>query len=173
MKRVALFVIVLASFVSACTDSPSSPSQPKPTFSALLQTSNENPPITGAEATGSGNATITFDVTRDSSGNITAAKTTFVVNLSGFPPGTPIRIAHIHTGGAGVNGAVVIDTGLTPADGLTLASGSGSFSRTVDVPSTGFAVVNQILGTPSAFYFNAHTLVNPGGVVRGQLDRVQ
>jgi|SRR5437867_6223836 len=173
MKRVAVFAAALGCFASACTGSPSSPSQPKPTFSALLQTSNENPPITGAEATGSGNSTITFDITRDSSGNITAAKATFVVNLSGFPPGTPIRIAHIHTGAAGVNGAVVIDTGLTPGDGLTLSNGGGSFTRTVDVPSTGFAIVNQILGAPSAFYFNAHTLVNPGGVVRGQLDRVQ
>ena len=173
MKRIVFSAITLAFVASACTDSPSSPSQPKPTFSALLKTSNENPPITGAEATGTGNSTMTFDVTRDSSGNITAATVTFVVNLSGFPPGTPIRIAHIHTGGASVNGAVVIDTGLTPGDGLTLADGSGSFIRTATVASTSFGIVNQILANPSAFYFNAHTLVNAGGVVRGQLDRVQ
>src|SRR5206468_9736283 len=111
MKRLAIYAIALAFVPSACTsNSPSSPSsQPQPTFSSLLQTSNENPPITGAEAAGTGNSTMTFDITRDTSGNITAAKVTFVVNLSGFPPGTPIRIAHIHTGVAGVNGAVLID----------------------------------------------------------------
>jgi hypothetical protein len=175
MKRFVFSAIALAFVASACTsDSATSPSQPKPTFSALLKTSNENPPISGAEATGTGNSTMTFDVTRDASGNITAATVTFVVNLSGFPPGTPIRIAHIHTGAAGVNGAVVIDTGLTPGDGLvTLADGSGSFTKTATVASTSFNIVNQILANPSAFYFNAHSLVNPGGVVRGQLDRVQ
>ena len=175
MTRIVFSAIALACVASACTsDTASSPSsQPKPTFSALLKTSNENPPITGAEATGAGNSTMTFDVTRDSSGNIMAAQVTFVVNLSGFPPGTPIRIAHIHTGVASVNGAVVIDTGLTPGDGLTLADGSGSFTRTATVASTSFGIVNQILANPSAFYFNAHTLVNGGGVVRGHLDRVQ
>ncbi len=175
MKRLAIFATALAFVASACTsNSPSSPSsQPRPTFSALMATSNENPPITGAEASGSGNSTMTFDITRDTSGNITAAKVTFVVNLSGFPPGTPIRLSHIHNGGASVNGPVVIDTGLTPADPIVLTNGSGSFTKVVDVPSTSFGIVSQILGNPSAFYFNSHTLVNPGGVARGQLDRVQ
>ena len=173
MKRFALFASAVAVVASACTDSPSTPSSPKSTFSALMQTSNENPPITGTEAGGTGNSTMTFDVTRDASGNITDAKVTFVVNLSGFPPGTPIILSHIHSGGASVNGPVVIDTGLTPAGPVALANGSGSFTRTVTVPSTRFDVVNQILTNPSAFYFNSHTTLNPGGVARGQLDRVQ
>ena len=173
MKCFALFASAVAVVASACTDSPSTPSSPKPTFSALMQTSNENPPITGTEAGGTGNSTMTFDVTRDASGNITDAKVTFVVNLSGFPPGTPIILSHIHSGGASVNGPVVIDTGLTPGGPVALANGSGSFTRTVTVPSTRFDVVNQILTNPSAFYFNSHTTLNPGGVARGQLDRVQ
>jgi hypothetical protein len=175
MKRLACSLIVFAFVASACgSDSPSSPSsQPKPTFSAELKASNENPPITGAEATGIGNSTITFDITRDASGNLTDVKATFVVNLSTFPPGTPIRLSHIHTGAASVNGAVVIDTGLTPGDPVTLTDGSGSFTRTVTVPSTAFPVVNEILANPAAFYFNSHSLLNPGGVVRGQLARVQ
>jgi CHRD domain-containing protein len=173
MKRAAVLAIALACIASSCTDSPSTPSSPKPTFSALLKSSNENPPITGTEAGGTGNSTMTFDVTRDSSGNITDAKVTFVVNLSGLPPGTPVILSHIHTGGASVNGAVVIDTGLSPGGPVTLADGTGSFTRTVTVPSTRFDIVNQILANPSAFYFNSHTVLNPGGVVRGQLDKVQ
>jgi hypothetical protein len=175
MKRVALYVFAVACLSSACSDdTPSSPStQPKPTFSAELRASNENPAITDAESTGIGNATVTFDVTRDAAGNLTAATATFVVNLSGFPPGTPIRIAHIHAGAAGVNGAIVVDTGLIPGDNLTLANGSGSFTKSPTLTGTSLDVVNQIIANPSAFYFNAHSVLHPGGVVRGQLARVQ
>jgi hypothetical protein len=172
MKRFVFSAIALAFVASACTsDSPSSPSEPKPTFSAELRASNENPPITDAEATGGGNATVTFDLTRNAAGIVTAASATFVVNLSGFPPGTPIRIAHIHTGAAGVNGAIVVDTGLTPGDNLTLSNGSGSLTKTN--PSADVSIVQSIINNPSAFYFNAHSVLHPGGVVRGQLDRVQ
>jgi hypothetical protein len=172
MKRFALCVIAVTLIASACTDdNPSSPSGPQPTFSAELRASNENPPIAGAESSGAGNATVSFDITRGSAGNITAATAKFVVNLSGFPPGTPIRIAHIHTGGAGVNGAIVVDTGLVPGDNLTLADGTGSLTRTATV--TNLDVLSQIIANPSAFYFNAHSALNPGGVVRGQLVRVQ
>jgi hypothetical protein len=171
MNRSVLSIVALAVVVSACSDSPSSPStEPKPTLSALLLASNEVPAITNAESTGAGNATVTFDLTRDGSGNITAASATFVVNLSSFPPGTPIRIAHIHPGAAGVNGPVLLDTGLTPGDNLTLANGSGSFTKSV---TTTPAIASSILSNPSGFYFNAHSMINPGGVVRGQLVRVQ
>ena len=95
------------------------------------------------------------------------------MNLSGFPSGTPIRIAHIHSGAAGVNGPIVVDTGLLPGDNLTLADGRGSFTKTATLSGATLDVVSQIIANPSAFYFNAHSAVNPGGVVRGQLDRVQ
>jgi hypothetical protein len=174
MKCFALIVFAVALVASACSDdNPSSPSGPKSTFSAELRASNENPPISNAESTGAGNATVTFDLTRDSAGNLTGGTATFVVNLSGFPPGTPIRIAHIHIGAAGVNGAIVVDTGLTPGDNLTLANGSGSFTKSPTLTGASLDVVNQILANPSAFYFNAHSALNPGGVVRGQLARVQ
>ena len=173
MKRFVFSAIALAFIASACTsDTASSPSsQPKPTFSAELRASNESPAITDAEATGGGNATVTFDLTRNAAGNVTAASATFVVNLSGFPPGTPIRIAHIHTGAAGVNGAIVVDTTLTPTENVTLANGSGSFTRTN--PSADPSIVQSIIANPSAFYFNAHSVLHPGGVVRGQLATVQ
>jgi hypothetical protein len=173
MNRFAVFVFAATLVTAACTDdNPSSPSgSPKPTISAELLASNENPPIANAESSGRGNATVTFDITRGAGGSITAATATFVVNLSDFPPGTPIRIAHIHGGAAGVNGSILVDTGLVPGDNLTLTNGSGSFTRTATV--TNFDVLSQILANPSAFYFNAHSALNPGGVVRGQLARVQ
>src|SRR6185436_8446236 len=127
MKRVTVLTLALAMFAAACgDDSPTTPSQPnRLVFSAALSGNNEVPPITGAEAGGTGNATITFDVTRDSAGNITAATASFVVNIAGLPANTPINLSHIHESPAGVNGGVVINTGLTAAAPVMLATGSG------------------------------------------------
>jgi hypothetical protein len=35
------------------------------------------------------------------------------------------------------------------------------------------AVAQNIINNPSAFYFNIHSTLNPGGVARGQLVKVQ
>jgi len=172
MKRSLVVMMTLALFAAACgSDTPSSPTAAVPTFTADLRTSNENPPISNAEAGASGNATITFNVTRDGSNNITAATATFVVNLSGFPAGTPINIAHIHQAPAGTNGAVVVSTTLAAGE-VTLANGSGSFTK-ANIAVTPVDLVTQIINNPAGFYFNAHSTLNPGGVVRGQLVRVQ
>ena len=110
MKRVSILAVALSVLAIGCgSSSPSSPSPTNPTFTADLRPANENPPITGAEASGSGTVTVTIVTTKDSAGNVTAATATFVVNLSGFPAGTPINAAHIHPGAAGVNGGVVVD----------------------------------------------------------------
>jgi len=172
MKRLSLLSIALGMFVSACGSSSStSPTTPtNPTFTATLLPANEVPAIVGAEAAGSGTATVTMVTTKDSAGNVTAATATFVVNLSGFPAGTPINIAHIHQAAAGVNGSVVVNSGLT-AGQTVLTTGSGGFTAsnlTVDP-----ALANLILTNPAGFYFNVHSTLNPGGVARGQLVRVQ
>ena len=131
------------------------------------------PAISNAEAGAQGNSTITFDVTRDSSGNITAGTATFVVNISGLPPNTPIILSHIHQAPSGVNGAVVINTGITAATPVTLANGSGSFERTATIQGATVDILTQIIANPAGFYFNSHSALNPGGVIRGQLVRVQ
>ena len=173
MKRLLVLAAAVGLLATACSkDTPSAPSTPpKPTFTATLSTANEVPPITGPEATGSGNATITFDVTRDAAGNITGGTATFVVNLSGFPAGTPINIAHIHQAAAGVNGSVVFSTSLAAGE-VTLANGSGTFTKS-NISPPDVAIFNAVINNPAGFYFNAHTTLNPGGVVRGQLVRTQ
>src|SRR5436190_8408461 len=131
MKRVATLAVVLAIGTAGCAKSSTSPSTTtptKPTFTADLRPANENPPITGAEASGSGTATITFDITKDSAGNVTSGTATFVVNLTGFQPGTPINEVRIEKGATGVNGGVVFSTALAAGD-VTLANGSGSFVK--------------------------------------------
>jgi len=169
MKRLPVFAIALSVFAAGCGSSSTSPSTVRPTFTAVLSPASENPPIGNAESSGSGNVTVTFDTT-SSGGNITAATATFVAQLSGFPANTPINIAHIHPGVVGVNGGVLVNTGLTAGE-LVLTNGSGNFTKgpVTVLPE----VAQQIMNNPSGYYFNVHSTINPGGVARGQLQRVQ
>jgi hypothetical protein len=176
MKRLSIVMFAIAIAAAGCSkSSPSGPSTPtKPTFTADLRPANENPPISNAESSGSGTATITFDVTRDANNNITGGTATFVVNLQGFPVNTPINIAHIHQGASGTNGSIVYSTALAAGD-VNLATGSGSFTKAGVTTTSGdpATIINAIIANPAGFYFNVHSTLNPGGVARGQLVRVQ
>jgi hypothetical protein len=136
-------------------------------FTANLLAGNEPNGVGGGEQNASGQSTITFAITRDSSNNITAANATFQWTLTGFTPNSILILSHIHSGVAGVNGPVVIDSGLTPATPISLASGGASVTRSGLLVSP--TLMGQILANPAAFYFNSHTVANPGGAARGQL----
>jgi len=168
MKRLSVTAFALGVLTAGCGSS-SSVANPtvsvRPVFTATLSPANENPPIVGAEASGTGTATVTIDVTKDAAGNVTASTATFAVTLTGFPAGTPINAAHIHPGAAGVNGGVLVSTTLAPGE-VVLANGSGSFTKVNNVDP---AVTQNIINNPAGFYFNVHSTVNPGGVARGQL----
>ncbi len=112
--------------------------------------------------------TITIhDITYRSSGEPNTGIVDFQVTLNGFPLLTQVTAAHIHVGGVGVAGAVVLDTGLTAAGGTTLTTGSGTITR------NGIAVDGDLIDAfnlgPSSYYFNVHTQLNGTGAVRGQL----
>jgi hypothetical protein len=173
MKRLSL-LFALGVLVSGCgSSSPTTPTTPtNPTFTASLSPASENPAIQGAEAAGSGTATITIVTTKDAAGNVTAATGTFVVNLSGFPAGTPINAAHIHgpNAPAGTNAGVLVSSLITPGANV-LTNGSGTFTASNLTITADQA--NAILASPGTFYFNVHSTANPGGVARGQLVRVQ
>ena len=170
MKRFSGLVVALAFVAAGCGSSSTSPSAPsKPTFTATLSPANEVPPITNAEASGTGTVTATFDTTKDAAGNLTAASVTFVVNLSGFPAGTSVTAAHIHKGAPGVAGAVVISANVSGSNAL--ANGSGSLTLTNASPD--LPTVQDLLNNPGNYYFNVHSPLNPGGFARGQLSRVQ
>jgi CHRD domain-containing protein len=166
----------LALFAAACGSS-TSPSSTQPTtvvFTAALSAANETPaPITNADKDARGSSTMTFHLTRDSSGTITAATVDFVYSLSGFPPGTPIILTHIHEGGPGIGGGVKIGAPLSPATAITLADGTATnitFSN-ISGWGDGIPLVQRIIDNPNGFYFNVHSQLNPGGAVRGQLVR--
>jgi hypothetical protein len=65
-----------------------------------------------------------------------------------------VTAAHIHRGGAGVNGPPVI----------TLI---GPGSRNCDTHSG--VLVDEIRRNPHLFYINVHTAAYPNGAIRGQL----
>jgi len=66
--------------------------------------------------------------------------------------------AHIHHGGAGESGPIVVPLRQPGANGQS--SGCATVSR---------ALVSQILANRSDYYVNVHTTDFPGGAVRGQL----
>src|SRR5688572_5272036 len=169
MRRVGFLLIVLALAAGCDDDNPNGPSTGSIVFTATLLPANEVPPITSAEGSGRGFVIITFDVPRDGSGAVTGGgNATFEIQTSGFPNGTPAMAAHIHPGAAGVNGGVLVNTLLTPADPIVM--GGGTVTRTLTAPITQVNATN-IVANPGAFYFNVHSVNHPGGVMRGQLVR--
>lgn len=140
-------------------------------FTATLLPANEVPAINNAENTGSGNVTVTVNITRDASNTITAATATFQVNVSGFPSTTNFTIAHIHEGNSTVaNGPIKVNTTLASGE-VVLVNGAASFTKAnINVP---LDVAQAMLDNPAGYYFNVHTQLNGGGVARGQLTKTQ
>ena len=172
MNRIAFLAIAVCVFLPACDDNDTAPSAAAPlVFSSLLSPSNEVPPVSGSESSGRGAVQVEFNVTRDASGGISAATANFYFQLTDFPAGTTIVGAHIHPAPAGTNGPVIISTGLTGANTVTLANGTGDFTFS-NIPVDP-ALAQQILNNLAAFYFNVHSTTNAGGFARGQLQRVR
>jgi CHRD domain len=169
-----VLTILVTGLVAGCGSSSTTPTPPSSNgtsqvkFTATLLPANEVPSIASSdpEGNGTGTATITLNVTRDTAGNIIAATADFQVSLSGFPSGTPINLAHIHPGAAGQNGSPLVDTLIRTGD-VVLANGSGSFTK------TGLAVsatdATAMVNTPANYYFNVHSALHSGGVARGQM----
>ena len=171
MKRLSIAVLGLLVAAGCSSNSSTSPSttaagNSTTRFTATMSPALETPPIANGESVGSGSATIDFNITRDATGTITTASTNFTVNMAGFPSSAVVNIAHIHTGVTGVAGPVLVNTTVNPGE-VVLTSGSGTFTRVgITMPA---ATAQSILDNPAGFYFNVHTTLNPGGVMRGQL----
>ena len=71
--------------------------------------------------------------------------------------GSTPTFSHIHTGAAGVNGAVLVPFGAT-------------FARS-GCTTTSKEIITGILANPSGYYVNVHNASYPGGAIRGQLKK--
>ena len=175
MSRFPLLAVVLALFACGCgSDTPTTPTTTAPptrfVYTATLSALNEIPALaaTNAEIGGRGQATITMNVTRDAAGAITAGTVDVLATFTGFPAGTVITAAHIHTGNSTTAGGVLV--AMVPAAGeVTMPNGSGSYVKGGFAIGPPIDIANQIIANPAGFYFNVHSPTNPGGAARGQL----
>jgi len=162
MKRWGLLMLAACVVAIGCGDDNggTSPSNLPIVFTAFLSPANEVPPIANAESSGTGAVQVTIDPS--------TRTPTFYYQLTGFPSGTTAIAAHIHVAGAGVNGPIVVNTGMatTPlTTGITEVRATG-------VPIDP-ALLQAIVNNPAGYYFNVHSPLNPGGFTRGQLVRTQ
>lgn len=165
MNRMGVILMAACALVAGCgdDDNGTGPSATLPVvFTAPLSPAKEVPPIMGSESSARGSAQITFDMSRNTAN--------LYFQMTGLPAGTRIVGAHIHPGVAGVNGPVIVSTGLTAAAPLTMSSDVVEFSVSVGIDP---ALAQSIINNPAGYYFNVHTQSNPGGVARDQLSRIQ
>ena len=135
-------------------------------FNQMTQ-AEENPP-TGVSGTAD---SVTFvQVSRDSTGNITGGTVGFNVRYSMGGPVTFTGL-HIHNAKIGVNGMIVINTGLNPTNNVVSADGNGFISRDVPITSSdsGFDYLRGLIEKPENYYVNIHSTTFSGGIIRAQL----
>jgi len=154
---------------TAPTVAPTPTPQLKFTFNADLKSTNEVPAIANAEASCSGKGTFTLDTTKDGTGKITAATAGFNLTVTGCPANTMLTLFHIHQAAAGVNGGVKVTGKGDAANPIALATGATTAAIVVSNVTVDPVLANDIVTGPAGFYFNVHSTVNGGGVIRGQL----
>jgi uncharacterized protein (TIGR03437 family) len=139
-------------------------------YGTMLLPENEVPAVTSSAR---GISFMTILASLNERGELISSEVSFDVNYTGFAEGTQFTGMHIHTGRAGANGPVTVDTGLSRAQNIMAgAGGAGSLRYAVDVNMGSAAAVNTILGIwadPGTAYLNLHTVANLGGEIRGQL----
>jgi len=150
MKRFGVLLLGLSLLGAAGCGDDTAPSNLPIVMTATLLPSNEVPAIASPENTGHGAVQITFNVTRDGTGAITGGTADFHFQLAGYPSSTTIVAAHIHPGAAGVNGGVIINTGIVAASPVTPTDGVMSFS--VANVAVSAALLQNIVNNPAAFY---------------------
>jgi hypothetical protein len=137
----------------------------------VMSTAFEVPPIS-LDAEGA--ALVEIQVNRDAeTGAITSGVVTFEVGYR-FPSPVTITGLHIHNAAAGVNGPILIDTGINGTTRAITNVIRGNIFRIVEIEgtnSTGLAALTGLMNDPTQYYINLHTTVNPGGVIRGQFSR--
>jgi hypothetical protein len=163
MNRCAILMLATCLVAVGCgdDDNGTGPSGGPMVFTADLRPANEVPPIGNAESGGSGSAQIT----------IANNQATMFFQLTGFPADTRVVGAHIHRAPAGVNGGILVNTGVSAASPVSLSNPISEFS--VSGVPVDASLVQEIANNPAGFYFNVHSPLNPGGFARGQLVRIQ
>lgn len=141
-------------------------------FRGNLSPANEVPPVTNESAEATGKATVAVHVRRADDGTIVSAVVDFDIDYN-FPVPVTVRGMHIHEGAAGINGPVRIDTGLSANNTVDLTGTGNLFKQALATSEAAVAAVAGLLANPAGYYVNIHTAVNPGGLFRDQLTRME
>jgi len=134
-------------------------------FRPLMDSANEPGSVS---VTANATSWLTFVVNRDAKGAITSGKVTFDVDCSLGGPATVLAM-HVHRGTAGINGPVVIGSGVGP---IVSSTGTGNITSSVDVASTdtaGLSALAGLISNPAGYYLNLHSNAYPVGLMRSQL----
>ncbi len=166
MQRLSAVVLASVLFIS-CGGSGSEPTNntSTTTYTVSILPANEIPPVANGDQSITGTAVIKITATKEGS-TVKSATVDYQVTATGFPAGTTITGAHIHTGGSAVNGGIFHNPGVSSSD-MPITGGSGSLTK--NGLTLNAADAQAILSSASAFYFNLHTALNPNGAARGQL----
>lgn len=137
---------------------------------ADLSTLNENPPVMGRDASGRAMLQFRVDRAQTTGVNPTPTKAVVMVQIAATTSQAEvITAAHIHRGGSGTNGPIVLDFRLTGSVN-TPVNQPANINTTFEVTDPAqLMIVQEILSNPGAFYVNVHTQSFPGGHIRGQL----
>jgi hypothetical protein len=146
-------------------------------FQASLSPSGETPdPITASMASGS--SLVRIHIRRSDTGGFLQAAVDFDTTLTVVQEQNLTNM-HIHKGGAGVGGGVVIDSRFNQGTpGQTIPVEAGGTARVIRQfiveasNSNGITTIEEILAGPEGFYVNVHSSAHPAGVARGQLHPV-
>jgi uncharacterized protein (TIGR03437 family) len=141
-------------------------------FVADMRGANEVPPITTTDNAG---ALVIVHAVRNPQGEVISGTVEFNLRAT-FAEASTITGLHIHSGVAGVNGPVVIDSGIRSAEPVQATAGLNVLTYSGQVradAAAALAALRGVLANPNAYYLNLHTTVSPGGRVRGQLFRAE
>jgi hypothetical protein len=137
------------------------------TLTAPLSPASEVPPITDLNAGGDGIVRIHTQLASD--GVLSGATVEFRLDYI-LSNEQVISAMHIHSGVAGENGPVVVDSEF--GDPVIAGPGTGTELRTVTITDPAVLdTIGQILANPAGFYFNVHSEQFPNGFARGQLQQ--
>ena len=146
-------------------------------FQASLSPSAETPePITASMASGS--SLVRIHIRRSDTGGFLQAVVDFDTTLTVVQE-QALTNMHIHVGGLGVGGGVVIDSRFnmgTP--GLTVPVEAGGTARVIrqfvvePENTNGIDTIEAILANSEGYYVNVHSSAHPGGIARGQMHPV-
>lgn len=136
---------------------------PTPVFKLRMKPQREVPRLRNDGSKAKGH--VTFDLTRNSKGEITSGDVIFYLNYR-FPESVTFTGLHVHEGRKGTNGDVVINSGV---GGEVDADGAGNI--TVEVKNVLKETLQSILNNPRRYYVNLRTEKHPSGALRDQFRR--